>query len=108
MINQKSKANFALFALAVIFFAVGVTEFISVGVLPAISKSFMITTSTAGLITTIYALGVALGAPILTILTAKFQRKGTILGGYYYFYNRSLNYWICYQFWRSHFWQVNS
>lgn len=44
MINQKSKANFALFALAVIFFAVGVTEFISVGVLPAISKSFMITT----------------------------------------------------------------
>lgn len=80
MINQKSKANFALFALAVIFFAVGVTEFISVGVLPAISKSFMITTSTAGLITTIYALGVALGAPILTILTAKFQRKGTILG----------------------------
>lgn len=31
MINKKSKANFALFALAVIFFAVGVTEFISVG-----------------------------------------------------------------------------
>ena len=92
MINQKSKANFALFALAVIFFAVGVTEFISVGVLPAISKSFMITTSTAGLITTIYALGVALGAPILTILCVKINHQ-TIIRLYFskHFNNSSVS-----------------
>lgn len=79
MTNNK-KIRFALFALAATFFGVGVTEFISVGVLPAIAKSFNISTSQAGLITTIYALGVAIGAPTLIILTAGIQRKKTILG----------------------------
>lgn len=78
--NNNKSVRFALFALAATFFGVGVTEFISVGVLPAIAKSFNISTSHAGLITTIYALGVALGAPILTVLTAGIKRKKTILG----------------------------
>lgn len=72
----KSKGNtFALFALAATFFGVGVTEFISVGVLPAVAKEFTISTSTAGLIVSMYALGVAVGGPILTSLTAKISRK---------------------------------
>ena len=80
MSTKKINVKFALFALAATFFGVGVTEFISVGVLPAVAKSFNISTSQAGLITTIYALGVAIGAPVLTILTAGIQRKKTILG----------------------------
>lgn len=79
-LNNNKSVRFALFALAATFFGIGVTEFISVGVLPAIAKSFNISTSQAGLITTIYALGVALGAPILIVLTAGIQRKKTILG----------------------------
>lgn len=51
---RSSKVKLALFALATTFFAVGVTEFISVGVLPAIAQEFQISTSTAGLITTMY------------------------------------------------------
>lgn len=76
----KSKGNtFALFALAATFFGVGVTEFISVGVLPAVAKEFTISTSTAGLIVSMYALGVAVGGPILTSLTAKLSRKKVLL-----------------------------
>ncbi|MGG0474980.1 MFS transporter [Priestia aryabhattai] len=76
----KSKGNtFALFALAATFFGVGITEFISVGVLPAVAKEFTISTSTAGLIVSMYALGVAIGGPILTSLTAKISRKKVLL-----------------------------
>ncbi len=71
----KSKIKFALFAMATTFFAVGVTEFISVGVLPAVANEFHISTSTAGLITTLYALGVAVGAPILTLVTSNLAKK---------------------------------
>lgn len=53
--------KFALFALAATFFGAGITEFISVGVLPAIGNEFNISISTAGLITSMYALGVAVG-----------------------------------------------
>ncbi|MFD0050085.1 MFS transporter [Actinomycetes bacterium NPDC127524] len=76
----KSNGNkFALFALAATFFGVGVTEFISVGVLPAVANEFHISTSTAGLIVSMYALGVAVGGPILTSLTAKVPRKKVLL-----------------------------
>lgn len=75
-----SKIKFALFALATTFFAVGVTEFISVGVLPAVAQEFHLSTSIAGLITTIYALGVALGAPVLTLITSNFNKKKVISG----------------------------
>lgn len=76
----KSNGNkFALFALAATFFGVGITEFISVGVLPAVGNEFNISISTAGLITSLYALGVAIGGPILTSLTGKVPRKKVLL-----------------------------
>ena len=78
MTNKKIKI--ALFALAMTFFAVGVTEFISVGVLPSVANEFNLTTSIAGLITTLYALGVAIGAPVLTLLTNNLIKKKVISG----------------------------
>ena len=78
MTNKKIKI--ALFALAMTFFAVGVTEFISVGVLPSVANEFNLTTSIAGLITTLYALGVAVGAPVLTLLTNNLIKKKVISG----------------------------
>lgn len=75
---NRSQVKFALFAMATTFFAVGVTEFISVGVLPAVATEFNISTSTAGLITTLYALGVAIGAPVLTLITNNYSKKKVI------------------------------
>ncbi|MGC3666908.1 MFS transporter, partial [Enterococcus faecalis] len=56
------------------------TEFISVGLLPMIVKSFHIILSQAGLTVSLYALGVTFGAPLLTILTGKWNRRSLMLG----------------------------
>lgn len=70
---------FALLALAVSAFAIGTTEFISVGLLPLISKDLDISLTTAGLTVSLYALGVTVGAPVLTALTSRMPRKSLLL-----------------------------
>lgn len=75
-----TKSRFALIAMALTFFSVGVTEFISVGVLPAVATDFNISTATAGMITSLYALGVAVGGPVLAMLTVRRSRRQVILG----------------------------
>lgn len=70
---------FALLALAVSAFAIGTTEFVSVGLLPLISKDLNISLTTAGLTVSLYALGVTVGAPVLTSLTSRMPRKSLLL-----------------------------
>lgn len=77
--KQSSRTTFALFALATTFFGIGITEFIGVGVLPEIADEFQVSTSTAGLIVSLYALGVAIGGVILTALTSRQSRKKVLL-----------------------------
>ncbi|WP_442599970.1 MFS transporter [Neobacillus sp. D3-1R] len=79
MEKGKISSTLALLALAVSAFAIGTTEFISVGLLPLISEDFHIPVTTAGLTVSIYALGVTFGAPILTSLTSKMSRKTLLL-----------------------------
>jgi multidrug resistance protein len=69
----------ALLALAVSAFAIGTTEFISVGLLPLIANDLNIPVTTAGLTVSLYALGVTFGAPILTSLTSRMSRKSLLL-----------------------------
>ncbi|MBD8069089.1 MFS transporter [Bacillus sp. PS06] len=76
---EKRKSQFALLALAVSAFAIGTTEFISVGLLPLIARDLDISLTIAGLTVSLYALGVTLGAPILTSLTSKMSRKSLLL-----------------------------
>ena len=77
-IDQK-RSLFGLLALAVSAFAIGTTEFISVGLLPLISEDLNISVKTAGLTVSLYALGVTFGAPILTSLTSTMSRKGLLI-----------------------------
>ncbi|SFC80515.1 Multidrug resistance protein [Bacillus sp. OV322] len=79
MINDKKRSTLALLALAVSAFAIGTTEFISVGLLPLISNDMHISVTTAGLTVSLYALGVTFGAPILTSLTSNIPRKTLLL-----------------------------
>jgi DHA1 family inner membrane transport protein len=65
----------ALWALTISGFAIGTTEFVIVGLLPTIANDLHISVSAAGLLVSIYALGVAIGAPVLTALTSKIARK---------------------------------
>ncbi|WP_059041485.1 MFS transporter [Paenibacillus rubinfantis] len=73
------KSTLALLALAISAFAIGTTEFISVGLLPLIAEDLHIATTTAGLTVSLYALGVTFGAPVLTSLTARMSRKTLLL-----------------------------
>ena len=79
MALSKKQSTLALLALAVSAFAIGTTEFISVGLLPMIAKDLSIPVTTAGLTVSLYALGVTFGAPILTSLTSSMSRKTLLL-----------------------------
>lgn len=72
-------AKLTLLALAISSFGIGSTEFISVGLLPLITNDFGISLSTASLTVSIYALGVTIGAPLLTVLTSRIDRKKVLL-----------------------------
>ncbi len=75
MTEGRKRSTWALLALAISAFAIGTTEFISVGLLPLISRDLQIPVTTAGLTVTLYALGVTIGAPVLTSLTSSVPRK---------------------------------
>lgn len=79
MTHTNPKSVLALIALAASAFAIGTTEFISVGLLPLIADDLNISVRIAGLTVTLYALGVTFGAPILTSLTARVPRKTLLL-----------------------------
>jgi DHA1 family inner membrane transport protein len=79
MILDKKRSTLALLALAISAFAIGTTEFISVGLLPLIAEDLNISVTTSALTVTLYALGVTFGAPILTSLTSNIPRKALLL-----------------------------
>jgi MFS transporter, DHA1 family, inner membrane transport protein len=69
----------ALYALTLGAFAIGLTEFIIMGLLPDVAESMQVTIPMAGFLVTGYALGVAIGAPIITVATHKMKRKELLL-----------------------------
>ncbi len=69
----------ALWALVIGAFGIGMTEFTIAGILPGIATEFGTTIPQAGLMVTVYALGVFVGAPVLTILGAGMPRKALLL-----------------------------
>jgi MFS transporter, DHA1 family, inner membrane transport protein len=72
--------NLPLTALAAGAFAIGTTEFAPMGLLPVIAADLHVSIPTAGLLVTGYALGVVVGAPLLTLSTERVPRKWLLLG----------------------------
>ena len=70
----------ALWALTLSAFAIGTTEFVIVGLIPTIAASLNVSVPSAGLLVSLYALGVAVGAPVLTALAGRVPRKQLLLG----------------------------
>lgn len=70
----------SLLALMLCTFAIGTTEFITMGILPEVSRDLHVSISAAGLLVTGYAIGVAIGAPLLTAITGRVERKRLLLG----------------------------
>ncbi|GED56413.1 MFS transporter [Brevibacillus formosus] len=79
--NEKQQAigaknsTLALLALAISAFGIGTTEFVIVGLLSTVAQDLKVTITLAGLLISGYALGVAIGAPIITALTSRIPRK---------------------------------
>ncbi|HEY4316523.1 MAG TPA: MFS transporter [Herbaspirillum sp.] len=69
----------ALLVLALSAFAIGTTEFVIMGLLPDVSRSLAVSIPTAGWLISGYALGVAIGAPIMAVATASLPRKRALL-----------------------------
>ncbi|WP_371483129.1 MFS transporter [Kitasatospora sp. NBC_00315] len=69
----------ALLALAIGAFGIGTTEFVIMGLLPQVAGDFGVSIPTAGWLVTGYALGVLLGAPVMTVLGTKVSRKRMLM-----------------------------
>ena len=66
-------------AMALGAFAIGTTEFVSMGLLPLIADDFGISEENASTLITIYAMGVVVGAPLIAAFTGKLPRRRLIL-----------------------------
>ena len=69
----------ALYALTAGAFGIGVTEFVIMGLLLDMSADLHVTLQAAGLLISGYALGVVVGAPVLTVFTRQWPRKTVLL-----------------------------
>jgi MFS transporter, DHA1 family, inner membrane transport protein len=70
----------ALYALAAGAFGIGTTEFVIMGLLMQVAADLKVSIATAGLLISGYALGVFVGAPVLTVATSRLPRKRVLLG----------------------------
>ncbi|WP_030222110.1 MFS transporter [Streptomyces bikiniensis] len=69
----------ALLALAVSAFGIGTTEFVMMGLLPQVAEDLGTSVPTAGHLVSAYAIGVVVGAPLLTALGSRIPRKRMLL-----------------------------
>jgi DHA1 family inner membrane transport protein len=68
-----------LLALAIGAFGIGVTEFAPMGMLPAIATDLGVSIPSAGLLVSAYAMGVLIGAPLMTLTTARVPRRTLLI-----------------------------
>lgn len=73
------KSTWALLALAVGAFGIGTTEFSPMGLLPVISTGIGVSIPTAGMLITAYALGVMVGAPLMTLALSRYPMKRSLM-----------------------------
>lgn len=76
---SNSRRVITMIALALGGFGIGITEFVSMGLLSLIAKDFAITEDVAGHVITSYAVGVVIGAPLIAALTGRIPRRRLLL-----------------------------
>ncbi|MBM2618658.1 MFS transporter [Actinoplanes sp. LDG1-06] len=74
------RPNLVLATLFVGMIAMGSTELLAVGVLDLMAGDLRVTIQAAGTLVTAYALGIALGGPLLTALTIRLDRRPLLIG----------------------------
>lgn len=74
------KFNPGLAALAVGAFGIGMTEFAPMGLLPVIAGDLGVSVPVAGILISAYAIGVVVGAPLMTLTTGRMNRRTLLIG----------------------------
>ncbi|MGI6856679.1 MFS transporter [Mesorhizobium sp. 1B3] len=77
--ETSSPARGALLALAIGAFGIGTTEFSPMGLLPVIAQGVDVSIPTAGLLISAYAIGVMVGAPIMTLAFSRFGKRTALI-----------------------------
>lgn len=73
------KLNYPLLALAIGAFGIGTTEFSPMGLLPVIAKGVDVSIPAAGMLISAYAVGVMVGAPLMTLLLSHRARRNALI-----------------------------
>ncbi|MHC0464896.1 MFS transporter [Kosakonia cowanii] len=73
------KINFPLLALAIGAFGIGTTEFSPMGLLPVIAQGVGVSIPAAGMLISAYAIGVMVGAPLMTLLLSHRGRRNALI-----------------------------
>ena len=71
--------NWPLLALAIGAFGIGTTEFSPMGLLPVIAEGVNVSIPTAGLLVSAYAIGVMIGAPVMTLVFSRFGKRTALM-----------------------------
>jgi DHA1 family inner membrane transport protein len=71
--------NWPLLALAMGAFGIGTTEFSPMGLLPVIAEGVNVSIPTAGLLVSAYAIGVMIGAPVMTLAFSRFGKRTALM-----------------------------
>ncbi len=74
-----SSARWVLLALAIGAFGIGTTEFSPMGLLPVIANGVDVSIPTAGLLISAYAIGVMIGAPVMTLAFSRFGKRTALI-----------------------------
>src|SRR5215217_3284484 len=69
----------AVVSLAIGGFAIGTTEFVTMGVLPQVADGIDVSIPVAGHVIAAYALGVVVGAPLLAYFGARLPRRALLI-----------------------------
>jgi len=81
MMNATTAQNrTAVWLLALSVFAISTAELLPMGLLLDIAQQYQVSIKTAGLVVSVYALGVVIGGPLLTMWTARMPRKSVVSG----------------------------
>lgn len=79
MNSTTAKLNFPLLALAVGAFAIGTTEFSPMGFLPEIAHDLNVSIAQSGLLISAYAVGVMIGAPLMTLWFSRYSKRKALI-----------------------------
>lgn len=77
--NDRRHQRLSLFALALGSFVISTSEFASMGLMPLFADDLKLTVPQATNGITAYALGVVIGAPLLTVVAAKLNKRSLLL-----------------------------